>query len=336
MYYREEINGQILEEGINEAGAFCSWMAAATSYSSNKITMIPFYIYYSMFGFQRIGDLAWAAGDMQAKGFLLGGTAGRTTLAGEGLQHQDGHSHLLASTIPNCISYDPCYAYELAVIIHHGLHQMYGKNEHVYYYITVMNENYTHPAMPEGVEESIIRGMYLLHQSSLKSQPAHVQLLGSGTILREVEHAQELLQNDFSISADVWSVTSFNELRKEALEIERYNRMHPDEVEQQSFVASQLQQTSGPIIAATDYMRIVAEQIRPFIGERAYITLGTDGYGRSDTRQKLRHFFEVNAHYIVIAALDALVKEGKLPKKTLKEAFKKYGLDPNKPSPIKH
>lgn len=336
MYYREEINGQILEEGINEAGAFCSWMAAATSYSSNKLAMIPFYIYYSMFGFQRIGDLAWAAGDMQAKGFLLGGTAGRTTLAGEGLQHQDGHSHLLASTIPNCICYDPCYAYELAVIIHSGLQRMYVNNEHVYYYITVMNENYEHPAMPVNAEEGIIRGMYLLHQMKAKEENMHVQLLGSGTILREVEKAQQLLQTDFNITSDVWSVTSFNELRKEALEIERHNRMHPDEAEKKSFVANQLDNTNGPIIAATDYMRIVSEQIRPFIGNREYITLGTDGYGRSDTRQKLRHFFEVNAHYIVIAALEGLVKEGKLPKKTLKDAFKKYGINPNKPNPISH
>lgn len=333
MYYREEENGQIFEEGINEAGAFCSWIAAATSYSSNRLAMIPFYIYYSMFGFQRIGDLAWAAGDMQAKGFLLGGTAGRTTLAGEGLQHQDGHSLLLASTIPNCVAYDPTYAYELAVIIQNGLKRMYGNNEHIYYYITVMNENYEHPAMPKDVEEGIIKGMYLL-KSAPPSKAPHVQLLGSGTILREVEKAQQLLKDDFGINADVWSVTSFSELRREALDIEHHNRMHAEEENHISYVQNQLAKTQGPIIAATDYMRLVAEQIRPFISDREYITLGTDGYGRSDTRERLRYFFEVNAHFIVIAALEALVKQGTLPKKTFKEAFNKYGINPHKPNPV--
>lgn len=333
MYYREEKNGQIFEEGINEAGAFCSWIAAATSYSSNRLAMIPFYIYYSMFGFQRIGDLAWAAGDMQAKGFLLGGTAGRTTLAGEGLQHQDGHSLLLASTIPNCVAYDPAYAYELAVIIQNGLKRMYGDNEHIYYYITVMNENYEHPAMPKGAEDGIIKGMYLL-KSAAEDKGPHVQLMGSGTILREVEKAQQLLKTDFGVSADVWSVTSFSELRREGLDVERHNRMHAEDENRISYVQSQLEKTQGPIIAATDYMRLVAEQIRPFIGEREYITLGTDGYGRSDTRERLRYFFEVNAHFIVIAALDALVKQGALPKKTLKEAMAKYGINPHKPNPV--
>ena len=333
MYYREEKNGQIFEEGLNEAGAFCTWIAAATSYSTNKLAMIPFYIYYSMFGFQRIGDLAWAAGDMQAKGFLLGGTAGRTTLAGEGLQHQDGHSILVAGTIPNCIVYDPTYAYELAVIIQNGLKRMYSDNEHIFYYITVMNENYAHPAMPEGAESGIIKGMYLLRQTPADTRP-RVQLLGSGTILREVEEAQRLLQQDFNISADVWSVTSFNELRREALETEHYNRMHPSEDKKISYVANLLDGHSGPIIAATDYMRLVSEQIRPFIGSREYITLGTDGYGRSDTRARLRYFFEVNAHFIVIAALDGLVKQGQVPKKTLQDAFKKYGINHNKPNPV--
>ncbi len=333
MYYREEKNGQILEEGINEAGAFCSWIAAATSYSSNRVTMIPFYIYYSMFGFQRIGDLAWAAGDMQAKGFLLGGTAGRTTLAGEGLQHQDGHSILMASTIPNCIVYDPTYAYELAVIIHDGLKRMYVNNEHIYYYITVMNENYEHPAMTKGAEEGIIKGMYLLQAAPVDKRP-RVQLLGSGTILREVEKAKKLLNDDFNVSADVWSVTSFSELRREALDIERHNRMHSQANTKVSYVTSQLEKTTGPIIAATDYMRLVAEQIRPFIGQRDYVTLGTDGYGRSDTRERLRYFFEVNAHFIVIAALDSLVKQGQLPKKVLKDAFEKYGINPHKPNPV--
>ena len=333
MYYREEKNGQILEEGINEAGAFCSWIAAATSYSSNRLAMIPFYIYYSMFGFQRIGDLAWAAGDMQAKGFLLGGTAGRTTLAGEGLQHQDGHSILMASTIPNCVVYDPCYAYELAVIVQNGLERMYGLNEHIYYYITVMNENYEHPAMPVGAEEGILKGIYLLHQGPT-DEGLRVQLLGSGTILREVEKAQRLLNEDFNITADVWSVTSFSELRREALDIEHYNRMDSYTHPKESYVKPQLSKTTGPIIAATDYMRLVAEQIRPFIGEREYITLGTDGYGRSDTRERLRYFFEVNAHFIVIAALDSLVQLKHLPEQVLKDAFVKYGINPHKPNPI--
>jgi pyruvate dehydrogenase E1 component len=333
MYYREEKNGQILEEGINEAGAFCSWIAAATSYSSNRVAMIPFYIYYSMFGFQRIGDLAWAAGDMRAKGFLLGGTAGRTTLAGEGLQHQDGHSLLMASTIPNCIAYDPTYAYELAVIIQNGLKRMYGDNESVYYYITVMNENYEHPAMPTGAEEGIIKGIYLL-ESSPKDDRPRVQLLGSGTILREVEKAKQLLNDDFGVSADVWSVTSFSELRRDGLDVERHNRMHAQNNLKTAFVTSQLSETKGPIIAATDYMRIVAEQIRPFIADREYITLGTDGYGRSDTRERLRYFFEVNAHFIVLAAIDSLVKQGTLPKKKLQEAIEKYGINPHKPNPI--
>ncbi|ANN95533.1 TPA: pyruvate dehydrogenase (acetyl-transferring), homodimeric type [Legionella pneumophila] len=334
MYYREAVDGQILEEGINEAGAFCSWIAAATSYSSNKLAMIPFYIYYSMFGFQRIGDLAWAAGDMQARGFLLGGTAGRTTLAGEGLQHQDGHSHVLASTIPNCISYDPTYAYELAVIIQNGLHRMYEKQENVFYYITIMNENYSHPDMPAGVEEGIIKGMYLLKENKKKSKN-HVQLMGCGTILREVIKAAEMLEEDFSITSDIWSVTSFNELRKEGLAVERYNNMHPQNKPQESYVTSQLKGRRGPVIASTDYMRIYADQIRPFVPNR-YITLGTDGYGRSDTRTQLRHFFEVDAKFIVLAALNALVAEGSLDKAKIVDAMKRYNINQDKLDPMTH
>lgn len=332
MYYKEAKDGQILEEGINEAGAFCSWIAAATSYSTNKLQMIPFYIYYSMFGFQRIGDLAWAAGDMQARGFLLGGTAGRTTLAGEGLQHQDGHSHILASTIPNCISYDPCFAYELAVIIQNGMHRMFEKQENVFYYITVMNENYTHPGLPEGVEDDIIKGMYLLSESKNPTQK-HVQLLGSGTILREVIEAARLLKEDFDVSADIFSVTSFTELRREALKIERANKMHPNETPKVSFVSQKLNKRKGPIIAATDYMRLYAEQIRPFI-KSPYITLGTDGYGRSDTRKKLRHFFEVDAKFIVLSALSALVEQQALPKSTVIDAIKRYNINRDKIDPM--
>lgn len=332
MFYREARDGQILEEGINEAGAFCSWIAAATSYSSNQLPMIPFYIYYSMFGFQRVGDLAWAAGDIQARGFLLGGTAGRTTLAGEGLQHQDGHSHLMASTIPNCVSYDPTYAYELAVIIQNGLHRMYSLQENVFYYITVMNENYQHPDMPAGVEEGIIKGMYVLKETK-KKHKNHVQLLGSGTILREVIEAARLLDSDYSISADLWSVTSFNELRRDGLAVEHYNRMHPDKSAKKSYVAAQLEGRKGPVIAATDYMRLYADQIRPFI-EAPYVTLGTDGYGRSDTRAKLRHFFEVDAKFIVIAVLKTLEDLGEIPKSTVLDAFKRYGVDQDKPNPI--
>lgn len=334
MYYREAKDGQILEEGINEAGAFCSWIAAATSYSSNRLAMIPFYIYYSMFGFQRIGDLAWAAGDIQARGFLLGGTAGRTTLAGEGLQHQDGHSFVMSATIPNCISYDPTFAYELAVIIQHGMKRMYEQQENVFYYIAVMNENYTHPDMPIGVEEGIIKGMYLFKESD-KSQKLHVQLLGSGTILREVIAAAQLLESDFAVSSDIWSVTSFNELRRDGLSIERHNRMHPEEKPKMSYVQTQLAHRNGPVIATTDYIRLYADQIRPFISAD-YVTLGTDGYGRSDTRKKLRHFFEVDAKFIVVAALSALASQGKVTPSLVKEAMKKYGIDPEKLDPVTH
>jgi len=333
MYYREDKQGQILEEGINEAGAMASWIAAGTSYAIHHYPMIPFYIYYSMFGFQRIGDLAWAAGDAQARGFLLGATAGRTTLAGEGLQHQDGHSHLLASTIPNCVAYDPTFAYELAVIIQDGLRRMYEKNENVFYYITLMNENYEHPAMPEGAEAGILKGMYLLQKGTAKKTKHTVQLLGSGTILREVIHAAEVLKNEFDVNADVWSVTSFNELRRDGIATERWNRFHPAEKPKQAYVTQCLADCAGPIVAATDYMRIFSDQIRPYIAQH-YITLGTDGFGRSDTRKKLRHFFEVDWRYIVVAALKALADENKISAKTVAEAIKKYGIDPEKPNPV--
>ncbi len=333
MYYREDKKGQILEEGINEAGAFSSWIAAATSYKYHGVQMIPFYIFYSMFGFQRIGDLAWAAADSRSRGFLLGGTAGRTTLAGEGLQHQDGHSHLFASFIPNCMSYDPTFAYELAVIIQDGLKRMYENQEDIYYYITVMNENYEHPAMPAGCEEGILKGMYLLKKGGKKKNK--VQLLGSGTILREVIAAAELLKNDFSIDADIWSVTSFNELRKEGLDIEHWNRLHPEEKQKQSYVAEKLASQNNPVIAATDYIKAYADQIRTFIPKQSYTVLGTDGFGRSDTRAKLREFFEVNRYFITVAALKALADEGQIPLSKVSEAINKYDIDADKPNPVK-
>ena len=333
MYYKEAKDGQILEEGINEAGAFCSWIAAATSYSTNNLPMIPFYIYYSMFGFQRVGDLAWAAGDMKARGFLLGGTAGRTTLAGEGLQHQDGHSHILANTIPNCVTYDPTFAYELAVIMHHGLQRMYVNNDNVFFYITVMNENYQQPEMPKGVEQGIINGMYLLQKSKSKSSKLKVQLLGCGTILREVIKASQMLEADFKVDADIWSVTSFNELTREAKDVTRYNRMHPASKPKQSYVEQCFENVEGPFIAATDYIAQYADQIREYVPGQ-YITLGTDGFGRSDTRAKLRHFFEVDAKYIAYHALVSLVNEGKLKSDVLSKAMKLYGIDNNKPSPM--
>ena len=329
--YREDKSGQILEEGITEAGSMSSWIAAATSYSSHHLPMIPFYIFYSMFGFQRIGDLAWAAGDSRARGFLIGGTAGRSTLAGEGLQHQDGHSHLLASTIPNCRAYDPTYAYELAVIVHHGLKTMFEENLDYYYYITVMNENYAQPSMPPGCEEGIINGMYLLQKS--KANNIHVQLLGSGAILLEVIKAAELLQQDFDITADIWSVTSFNRLRREGMEIERWNMLHPESKPKISYVEKCLNDVSGPIVAASDYMKIYADQIRPYVKQK-YVVLGTDGFGRSDTRQQLRKYFEIDACYIAMAAIHALVEDGSLDKSVVNTAIKKYNIDPNKPDPV--
>jgi pyruvate dehydrogenase E1 component len=332
MFYREDKKGQILQEGINEAGAMSSWIAAATAYSNHGVSMIPFYIYYSMFGFQRIGDLAWAAGDMQARGFMLGGTAGRTTLAGEGLQHQDGHSHLMAATIPNCVAYDPTFAYELTVIIQDGMRRMYQEQENIFYYITVMNENYVQPAMPEGVEEGIVRGLYPLQEGGKHNK--RVQLMGSGTILREVIAAAELLEKDFKVSADIWSATSFNELRREGLEAERWNTLHPDAEPKISYVTRCLTGRKGPVIAATDYIRSYADQIRAFIPAR-YSVLGTDGFGRSDMRSQLRKFFEVNRYYIVIAALKALVDEGALEAEAVNKAIKQYKIDPDKPNPVR-
>jgi pyruvate dehydrogenase E1 component len=331
MFYREDKKGQILEEGINEAGAFSSWIAAATAYKYHGVQMIPFYIYYSMFGFQRVGDLAWAAGDLRSRGFLLGGTAGRTTLAGEGLQHQDGHSHLNASTIPNCISYDPTYAYELAVIIHSGLKRMYENQEDIYYYLSVMNENYEQPKMPEGVEEGILKGMYLLRKGGKKK--LQIQLLGSGTILREIIAGADLLKEDFGVDADIWSVTSFNELRREGLDVDRWNMLHPNDKPRECYVTQCLGNSKGPIIAATDYMKIYADQIRNFIPGR-YEVLGTDGYGRSDTRKKLREFFEVNRYYVCVAALKSLADEGMIDSDKVDEAIKKYDINPDKPNPV--
>jgi pyruvate dehydrogenase E1 component len=329
MYYREDVKGQILEEGINEAGAMCSWIAAATAYTNHNLQMIPFYIYYSMFGFQRIGDLAWAAGDMQARGFLLGGTAGRTTLAGEGLQHQDGHSHLLAATIPNCISYDPTFAYELAVIIHSGMRRMFVDQENVFYYIAVMNETYVQPAMPDGIEDGIIKGMYALD----KNAEAKVQLLGSGTILREVIAAAESLEKEFGILANLWSVTSFNELRRDGLDCDRWNMLNPGKPPRVSYVEQLLDGQSGPVVAATDYMKAYADQIREFVPQR-YRTLGTDGFGRSDSREQLRDFFEVDRNYVCLAALTALADDGEIDRSTLNAAIKKLNIDPNKPNPV--
>lgn len=334
MWYREDRQGQILQEGINEAGAFSSWIAAGTSYSTHNVAMVPFYIYYSMFGFQRIGDLSWAAADSRTRGFLLGATSGRTTLNGEGLQHEDGHSQVFASFIPNCVSYDPTYGYEVAVIIQDGLRRMLAEHEDVYYYITLMNENYRHPAMPDGAAEGILRGMYPLrtNTASQKNAPT-VQLLGSGAILREVEAAAELLANEWGVTADVWSATSFNELRRDGIGAERWNLLHPEEQPRVSYVERSLNDRKGPVVAASDYIRTYADQIRPFV-KRRYVTLGTDGFGRSDFRRKLREFFEVNRHYVTIAALKALADNGEIPLKTVSEAIKKYGIDPSKPNPV--
>ena len=330
MFYKEDQTGQILQEGINEAGGMADWIAAATAYANHGVAMIPFYIYYSMFGFQRIGDLAWAAGDMLARGFLVGGTAGRTTLNGEGLQHQDGHSHLLAATIPNCVSYDPTFAYELAVIIQHSMERMYHQQEDVFYYLTVMNENYAHPAMPKGAEEGIIKGMYKFGASKAKAKNK-VQLLGSGTILREVIAAAELLEKDFNVAADVWSVTSFNELRRDGIDCERWNTLHPEAKPRVNYV-DQCLDADTPVIAATDYIRSYADQIRPYV-KASYKTLGTDGFGRSDTRKKLRHFFEVDRFYVAVAALKALADAGKVDAKEVSRAIKLYQIDANKPNP---
>jgi pyruvate dehydrogenase E1 component len=336
MYYREDERGQILQEGITEAGAFCSWIAAATAYSTHGVSLIPFFSYYSMFGFQRFGDLAWAAGDMCCRGFLMGGTAGRTTLAGEGLQHQDGHSHVIASTIPNCISYDPAFAYELAVIVHDGLRRMYQEQEDVFYYITMMNENYPHPPLPTASEQGILKGMYLFSEGEKASgsNSQRVRLLGSGTILREVIAAAELLQRDFGVCADVWSVTSFTELRREGLDCQRWNLLHPDAEPRRSHVERCLSDGGVPTVAATDYMKIYADQIRAFVPGR-YVVLGTDGFGRSDTRKQLRRFFEVDRHHIAVAALKALADEQRLSAATVIEALRKYEIDPDKANPAR-
>jgi len=334
MYYREAKNGQLLQEGINEAGAMCSWIAAATSYSTSNEPMIPFYIFYSMFGFQRIGDLAWAAGDMRSRGFLIGGTSGRTTLNGEGLQHEDGQSQLHASFVPNCVSYDPTYAYEVAVIVQDGLRRMVAEQEDVYYYITVMNENYEHPALPEGAREGILKGMYLLRDAGPATKKPRVQLLGSGSILREVLAGADLLAADFDVESDVWSVTSFNQLRRDGLDAMRYNMLHPEEPARLSFVQTSLaNQPAGPVVASTDYMKAFGDEIRPFV-ERRYRVLGTDGYGRSDYRRKLREFFEVDRHYVAVAALKALADDGIVPASRVREALVKYAIDPNKPNPV--
>jgi len=333
MYYREDKAGQILEEGINEAGAFSSWIAAATSYSHSNLAMAPFYIFYSMFGMQRVGDLAWAAGDQRARGFLLGGTAGRTTLNGEGLQHEDGHSHVLASVIPNCVSYDPTFGCELAVIVQDGLRRMVTDQEDVFYYITLMNENYEHPPLIAGAEEAILRGLYRLRRGSKKKQ--RVQLLGSGTILREVIAAGELLESDWGVAADVWSATSLTELCREGLETDRWNLLHPESTPRVPYVSQCLEESVGPVVAATDYVKAFAEQIRPFIPRgRVYRALGTDGYGRSDSRARLRHFFEIDRYFVTIAALKALAEQGEAKAKVVADAIKKYGIDPEKASPV--
>ncbi|MCH7881970.1 MAG: pyruvate dehydrogenase (acetyl-transferring), homodimeric type [Proteobacteria bacterium] len=331
MYYREDQKGQILQEGINEAGAMSSWIAAGSAYSTHGVNMIPFYIFYSMFGFQRIGDLAWAAGDMQVRGFLMGGTAGRTTLAGEGLQHQDGHSLIVAGTIPNCVSYDPTYAYELAVILHSGLKRMFQLHHKVYYYVTLMNENYAHPAKPKGSDAGIIKGIYCLQEGGKKGKK--VQLMGSGAILREVIAAADLLKADFDINADVWSVTSVNELAREGNDCTRWNLLHPLKKARKSYLESQLQGRKGPAVMASDYTRAFVNQLHEFVPMR-FVTLGTDGFGRSDTRERLRTFFEVNRYYVVVAALKALSDEGEIDHKLVQQAIRKYKIDAEKPNPM--
>ena len=335
MYYKEDVKGQLLEEGITEAGAMSSWMAAATSYSHYNQPMLPFYSFYSMFGFQRIGDLAWASGDMRARGFLMGGTAGRTTLNGEGLQHEDGHSHILAGTIPNCHTYDPAFGYEMAVIIRDGIRLMMEEQQDRFYYITMMNEAYKQPAMPqrENIERDIINGMYLLDEDKRQSGK-HVQLLGSGTILLEVMEAAKILRDEFGVGADVWSVTSFNELRRNGLEVERWNRLHPRETPRLSHIEECLQGRQGPVVASTDYMKLFADQVRQWVPQDTYKVLGTDGFGRSDTRKKLRDFFEVDRYWVTLAALEGLVKEGQLDVQVLLDAMDKFGIDANKPNPL--
>ena len=331
MFYKEDKKGQILQEGINEAGAMSSWIAAGTAYSNHGVNMMPFYIYYSMFGFQRIGDLAWAAGDLQARGFLIGGTSGRTTLAGEGLQHQDGHSQIFAQFIPNCVSYDPTFSYELAVIVQDGLRRMLQEQENVFYYVTTLNENYHHPAMPEGSAEGILKGMYLFRQG--EGDGPRVQLMGCGSILREVIAAADRLREDWGVVADIWATPGINGLTREGQDTARWNLLHPTEPPRQSYVETCLADHPGPVVAATDYMKLYAEQLRPFI-PRHYLVLGTDGYGRSDTRAKLRQHFEVDQYYVTVTALKALADEGQVPVAKVAEAIAKYAINPEKPNPL--
>ena len=332
MFYKEDKTGQILEEGITEAGAMSSWVAAATAYSTHGVNMIPFFVYYSMFGFQRIGDLAWAAGDMRSRGFMIGGTAGRTTLNGEGLQHEDGHSHVLASTIPNCVSYDPCFAYEMAVIIHDGMRRMMQNQEDVFYYITAMNENYHHPAMPEGVEDGIIKGMYKLNSTSPKAK-LRVNLLGAGVILREAIAAAEMLKKDWKVGCDIWSVTSFTELRNDGLAATRWNNLNPEAEQKVPYVTQLLSEYPHPVVATSDYMKVLSDGLREYI-DAPFKVLGTDGFGRSDTREKLRDFFEVDRRYVVVTALNTLKEQGKIEASVVAEAIKKYGLNPDKSNPV--
>jgi pyruvate dehydrogenase E1 component len=331
-FYKEDEHGQILEEGITEAGSISSFIAAGTSYSAHGVPMIPFYIYYSMFGYQRVGDLVWAAADSRTRGFMLGGTAGRTTLNGEGLQHEDGHSHVLFSVVPNCRAYDPTFGYEVAVIIQDGLRRMFGEQEDVFYYLTLMNENYVHPPMPEGAEEGILRGMYLLREGPKRSKKPRVQLLGSGTILREVMAAAELLESDFGVVADVWSATSFTELRRDGLEVERWNLLHPEQKPREAYVSQCLSGRRGPVVASSDYTRSFADQIRQWV-DRPYQVLGTDGFGRSDSRRALRRFFEVDRHYVALAALKSLADLGEIEPARVREAIERYDIDPEAPMP---
>ncbi|MDE1887940.1 MAG: pyruvate dehydrogenase (acetyl-transferring), homodimeric type, partial [Gammaproteobacteria bacterium] len=332
MYYKESKTGQLLEEGITEAGAMSSFLAAGTAYSNYGVTLIPFFCFYSLFGWHRMMDLAWAAADSQARGFLVGGIAGRTTLEGEGLQHQDGHSQVMAANIPNCIPYDPCFAYEIAVIVQDGLRRMFKEQEHVYYYFPVMNENYPQPAMPKGVEEGIRRGLYLL-RAGRGNAKLRVQLMGSGTILREVLAAAELLEKDWNVAADVWSATSFTLLRRDGQDCVRWNLLNPGKDPRVPYVAQQLEKHPGPVVAASDYVRLFADQIREHVPRR-FAVLGTDGFGRSDTREGLRHFFEVDRFHVVLAALKALADEGQLEAKKVTEAINKYSLNPEKPNPM--
>ncbi len=337
-YYKEALDGQILQEGINESGAMASWIAAGTSYSTHDFATIPFYIFYSMFGLQRVGDLAWAAGDARTRGFLLGATSGRTTLMGEGLQHDDGHSHVLASVVPNCVAFDPTFQYELAVILQDGMRRMYVDDEDVYYYVTLLNENYAHPAMPEGAEAGILKGLYLLREGAGEgdgegAQAPRVQLMGSGAILREVMAAADLLRDDFGVQSDIWSATSLTEVRREGLVVERWNLLHPEQTPRVPYVQQCLAGRKGPVVVATDYMKIVGDQIRPFVPNRRFVTLGTDGFGCSDTRESLRTYFEVDRHFIVLAALGALADLGEVPRERVAEAIRKYGIDPEKLDP---